>query len=105
MELCPDPDVYLRDVFTGLFTSHLSLDEAARLWDVYVFEGDSVLLSAGVGILMFREMDLLAAGNLEEMMKVLDRRCKAVGASGKNANSEGDDEEKWINTIKEVGKV
>ncbi|KAJ2900735.1 TBC1 domain family member 14 [Zalerion maritima] len=97
MSMSSDPDVFLADVFSGLFTSHLALDEAARLWDVYVFEGDSVLVRAGVAILMLKEMDLLATSDIDEVKVLLKSGEKGI---------KGDrDEEKWMATLKEAGKA
>ncbi|KAK4247585.1 hypothetical protein C7999DRAFT_14377 [Corynascus novoguineensis] len=66
-----DPEAYLETVFTGLFTRHLALDEVTRLWDVYVFEGDALLVRAAVALLLQREMALLATGSVPEVQTVL----------------------------------
>jgi len=96
-----DPDVYLGSAFNGLFTTHLVLDEAARLWDVYVFEGDAVLVRAGVALLLRREMELLAASSLDEVKEILARtskgRAKIVGSES--------NEEAWIKVLREAGKA
>ena len=60
-------DLYLESIFTGLFTRHLALDEAARLFDVYVFEGDSLLVRAGVALLLQKEMALLGTKSVAEV--------------------------------------
>ncbi|KAL7628498.1 hypothetical protein AAE478_000013 [Parahypoxylon ruwenzoriense] len=76
-ELGLQPDEYLRDVFTSCFTRHFSLDECTRLWDVYVFEGDSVLIRAGVALLLDTEMTLLGANTIKEVRGALEGRSKA----------------------------
>lgn len=92
-----DPDAYLVDIFTSLFTSQLALDEASRLWDVYVFEGDAVLVRAGVAVLLEHEMALLGTKTIGEVQKVIKgRKGKPVGRPG--------DEERWMNTLREAGK-
>lgn len=93
-----DADAYLGNVFTGLFTGHLPLDEAARLWDVYVFEGDSVLIRATVALLLQKEMALLGTKTLEEVNTVLSSiGPKVVGSNG--------NEDRWMQAVKEAGKA
>lgn len=92
-----DADLYLRDIYTSLFTSQLALDEASRLWDVYVFEGDSVLIRAGVAILLDHEMALLGTKTIGEVQKVLHgKKQRLVGKPG--------DEDKWMRMVREAGK-
>ncbi|KAJ4291415.1 hypothetical protein N0V88_006008 [Collariella sp. IMI 366227] len=98
-----DPDLYLNDIFTGLFTRHLALDEATRLWDVYVFEGDALLVRAGVALLLQREMALLGTKSIAEVQAVLGmmsdggKSPRVVGGSG--------EEEKWIKAVRDAGKA
>lgn len=92
-----DTDLYLRDVYTSLFTSQLALDEASRLWDVYVFEGDAVLVRAGVAVLLEHEMALLGTNSVDEVQKVMcSKKQKPVGRPG--------DEDRWMKTVREAGK-
>lgn len=92
-----NPDEYMRDIFQSLFTGQLALDEASRLWDVYVFEGDAVLVRAGVAVLLEREMELLGCGTVEEVRAVvLGKKQRLVGKPG--------DEERWMKTVREAGK-
>lgn len=44
----------------SLMTSHLSVDEAARVWDVLVLEGDGVVIRGVVGVLARLEAGLYA---------------------------------------------
>ncbi|GAB1317408.1 Rab-GAP TBC domain-containing protein [Madurella fahalii] len=98
-----DPELYLNDIFAGLFTRHLALDEATRLWDVYVFEGDAVLVRAGVALLLQKEMNLLGAKSVAEVRTILGmtsdgtKSPRVVGANG--------DEERWMRTLREAGKA
>ena len=101
-----DPDVYFADIFTALFTSQLALDDAARLWDVYVFEGDSVLVRAGVALLMQKEMALLGAKTVTEVRSILqgsaeeeEKKDKARVVGGQGA------EDRWIRAVREAGKA
>lgn len=94
-----DADAYLSEVYTSLFTSSLlALDEASRLWDVYVFEGDAVLVRAGVAVLLDHEMALLGTKTMEEVVGVLQgkRKQRLVGKPG--------DEERWMKMVREAGK-
>lgn len=86
-------------MYTSLFTSPLlALDEASRLWDVYVFEGDAVLVRAGVAVLLEHEMALLGTKSVEEVVVALKgkRKQRLVGKPG--------DEERWMKMVREAGK-
>lgn len=92
-----DADAYLRGVFTALFTRHLALDEATRLWDVYVFEGDALLVRAAVALLLRKEMALLATKSVDEVRAVLDGGPRVVGPDG--------EEERFMAAVREAGKA
>ncbi|KAM7192464.1 hypothetical protein V8F33_008339 [Rhypophila sp. PSN 637] len=98
-----DPELYLGDILTGLFTGNLALDEAARLWDVYVFEGDSVLIRAGVALLMQNEMALLGTKSVEEIPSVLvpivdgTKKPRVLGVNG--------EEDRWMRAVREAGRA
>jgi hypothetical protein len=94
-ELGLAPDEYLADVFTGFFTLHLNLDESTRLWDVYVFEGDAVLIRAAVALLLESEMALLGAKTAEDVKQALARHNK-VTEHGK--------ESEWMTKVRSAGK-
>lgn len=98
-----EPDAYLRSIFTGLGTSHLAMDECARLWDVYVFEGDAVMVRAATALLLRQEMSLLSAGDAAEVLKALESggtKNGRVALTGVES-----DEEKWIKWLREAGKA
>lgn len=96
-----DPDEYLGRVFRSLFTGHLSMDESARLWDVYVFEGDSVFVRAAIALLLEREMALLGTKTAADISDILARAC--VGTR-KRAVGEAGSEDRWIESVKEAGR-
>lgn len=101
-----DPDAYLSNMFTSLFTDHLALDEAARLWDVYVFEGDAVLVRAGVALLLQREMSLLGAKTIDEVKAVLETGTRHASAeTAKPVVSSNGDEDRWIQAVRDAGKA
>ncbi|KAH8194267.1 hypothetical protein TruAng_011566 [Truncatella angustata] len=95
-ELALDPEDYLLGLFTALFTQHLSLDACTRLWDVYVFEGDAVLVRAAVALLMEREGALLSTTSCTDILQVL--------ASGGQKTNQGR-EENWMQRVREAGKA
>lgn len=102
-----DLDRYLNPIFTGLFTRHLALDEVTRLWDVYVFEGDALLIRAGVAYLLQKEMALLGTKTVAEVREVLgtapdtgDGRAYCPKVMGGNG-----EEEKWMQAVRDAGKV
>ncbi|CAK7269026.1 hypothetical protein SEPCBS57363_003395 [Sporothrix epigloea] len=101
-----DPDIYLNSVITSLFTNHLALDQAARLLDVYVFEGDAVLIRAGVALLLEKEATLLGTQNTLEAARVM---CGKSGIGDKDAVqvvvAENGEEDRWMQAVREAGKV
>lgn len=106
-----DPDAYLEPVFAGLFTQHLALDEATRMWDVYVFEGDPLLVRAGVALLLQREMALLGTRSVADVQAVLGtavldgssaalmppKSPRVVGGNG--------EDDRWMKALREAGKA
>jgi len=96
-----DPDEYLCTVFRSLLTSHLSIDEAARLWDVYGFEGDSVFVRAAVALLLEREMALLSAKTAGEISDVLRRA--GVGTCQRAVGGDVGYEDKWMDSVRDAG--
>lgn len=94
-----NPDTFLRDVFLALFTCSLTIDEAARLWDVYVFEGDSILVQASVALIIKEEMSLLGSQTVGEVCGVLiggtvTKRQKAVAEVGA--------EDRWMKVVRDT---
>ncbi|KAI1173635.1 hypothetical protein F4777DRAFT_589711 [Nemania sp. FL0916] len=71
-----DLEIRLTAIFMSLFTKHISLDDCTRLWDVYVFEGDDVLIHAAAALLLQKEMSLLPTHSAAEFSKVLDDCAK-----------------------------
>lgn len=49
------PQDYLNSPMAGLFAAQLPIEHAARIMDVFIFEGDSFLLRAGLGIIQMNE--------------------------------------------------
>ncbi|KAI1412474.1 TBC domain-containing protein [Hypoxylon sp. FL1857] len=94
-ELSLEPDDYLCDVFTSCFTRHFSLDECTRLWDVYVFEGDAVLIRAAVALLIDMDVPLLDAHTNMEIQRVLESRSKL---------DQRDKVDAWMARIRDAGK-
>jgi len=90
--LALSPDEFLHNLFTSLFTGCLSLDNATRLWDVMVFEGDAVLVRAGVALLMGLEGKLFGAGIAKEVGLIVKTGLNNVG------------EEEWMKNVREAGK-
>ena len=110
-----DPDAYLEPVFAGLFTQHLALDEATRMWDVYVFEGDPLLVRAGVALLLQREMALLGTRSVADVQAVLGTVPSHEGSSSSSGaavvpksprvvGGNGEDD-RWMKALREAGKA
>lgn len=98
-----DTSLYLNDIFTSLFTSLLAIDEAARLWDVYIFEGDALLIRAAVAILLEREMDLLGSSSSEHVWKVMAKASTQTTAP--RAVGEEGAEDRFIQAVRDAGKA
>jgi hypothetical protein len=91
----PDFNVRLSDIFTTLFTRHLSIDDCARLWDVYVFERDGVLIDAATALLLQREMPLLSTQSAADLQGVLEGYSK-FARQGKD--------DAFIGRVRDIGK-
>lgn len=99
-----DPSVYLHGLFTTLFTGQLAVDEAARLWDIYVFEGDALLVRAATAVLLRREMSLLGCSTGEEVKLVLSR-SDSPNEGKSPVVAEVGAEEKFIVSVREAGRA
>ncbi|KAF4547316.1 Rab-GTPase-TBC domain-containing protein 3 [Elsinoe fawcettii] len=84
----------IRPMFESLFSAHLDLETLSRLWDVYVFEGDKLLIRAFTGILGMLESGLY--GTREEVMAVLGQRTTPLELGPSEA---------VIRAVREAGKV
>ncbi|KAJ4011460.1 hypothetical protein NW752_008458 [Fusarium irregulare] len=93
----------LAGILTAIFTQHLAIDEAARLWDVYVFEGDALLIRATVALLLSREMTLLGAKTADEVKTILNERNAKVSAA--RVAGEVGAEDKFMMSVREAGKA
>ncbi|KAK2606420.1 hypothetical protein QQS21_003112 [Conoideocrella luteorostrata] len=97
------PKLYLNDLFLSLFTGNLAIDEAARLWDVYVFEGDALLVRAAVALLLSREMALLGSKNADEVIAVMSQSNQR--SSSARAVGEAGAEDRFMAAVREAGKA
>ncbi|KAL2072873.1 hypothetical protein VTL71DRAFT_12216 [Oculimacula yallundae] len=88
-----EPSTYLANLFTSLFTENLSLDNASRLWDVVVFEGDGVLVRAAVAYLVALEGKLFGCESGEQVRMVVEGGLPTeIG------------EEDWMGAVRGAGK-
>ncbi|EPE04178.1 tbc1 domain family member 14 [Ophiostoma piceae UAMH 11346] len=100
------PDYYLNDVFTSLFTGQLALDQAARLFDAYVFEGDALLVRAGVAFLIERESVLLGTKSVDEVRRAVLGSAALPDASAKQAVvAQAGEEDRWMKAVRDAGKI
>lgn len=97
-----EPDMYLNHVFMSLFTGQLAIDEASRLWDVYVFEGDALLVRAAIALLLRVEMALLGCRNPKEVQLAIT--AQSSGGSKVPAVGEVGVEDKFMKAVREAGK-
>ncbi|KAF7553313.1 hypothetical protein G7Z17_g3733 [Cylindrodendrum hubeiense] len=94
---------YLRDIFTSMFTAQLAIDEAARLWDVYVFEGDGLMVRAAVAFLLSREMTLLGTKTAGEVKAVLSVQNASVPSA--RPIGEVGAEDRFMMSVRDAGKA
>jgi hypothetical protein len=100
-----NPNQYLQGLFMSLFTGHLAIDEAARLWDVYVFEGDALLVRAAVAFLLSKEMALLGTKTADEVKALLAARDSRDSEGRSPVVAEVGAEERFIAAVREAGKI
>lgn len=93
----------LEPVFTSLFTGTLSLDNVTRLWDVWVFEGDAVLVRAAIALLGALEGELYAADGRNEIRGVFEMPLKGRSTADGKASPCGG-EETWMAKVRDAGK-
>jgi len=86
------PDIYLNSIFSGLFTRNLDLDAVTRLWDVWVFEGDAVLVRAMVAFLGCAESKLYGANTSREVVSILNGVLETGGEEG------------WMRAVRDAGR-
>lgn len=98
-----EPYMYLNDVFMSLFTNQLAIDEASRVWDVYVFEGDAVLIRVAVAFLLRVEMNLLGSKTREEVRSVIGGQS-TVSNTVPVVTEQGA-EDKFMATVREAAKT
>lgn len=87
------PEAYLHQMLASLLTDSLSLDNATRLWDVMVFEGDAVLVRAAVARLLKLEGALLGASGSNEVCAIIKDSTDTV------------DENQWMLGLRAAGKA
>lgn len=65
------PSAYLDRMLRSLFAMHMPLELLSRVWDIYAFEGDIILLRAAVAVLWHLEPKLYV--EKEEVLRTLTR--------------------------------
>lgn len=73
-------------------TGCLSLDNATRLWDIMVFEGDAVIVRGGVAWLTGMEGKLFGADSPKAVYSIV------------RGGLDNMDEETWISSLKAAGR-
>ncbi|MCL4551946.1 MAG: hypothetical protein M1305_00095 [Candidatus Marsarchaeota archaeon] len=89
------PEEYLDPIFRCLFAYNLAPEHVSRLWDIFVFEGDKVLIRSAVA----------ALGRLEG--KLYGSREEILGLIGwcNEKKWELGSEDEFIMAVREAGKV
>jgi len=71
------PEAYLDTIVTPLLSLHMPLDILSRVWDIYAFEGDKVLLRAAVAVLWQLESKLYV--EVDEVIRTLTKEPWDLG--------------------------
>ena len=56
-------DLFLIDWMLSLYSKHLSLDIAARIWDCFMLDGEVFGIKVGIAILKYFESDFMKVNN------------------------------------------
>ena len=100
------PEEWIDPLLRSLFCARLGVDDVSRLWDVYVFEGDKVLIRAAVGILIRLEGNLY--GKRDEILEVLGWPSLDLATGIDKPSSRlwnVGTEEEFMRAVREAGKV
>nr|OQO19314.1 hypothetical protein B0A51_11620 [Rachicladosporium sp. CCFEE 5018] len=89
------PEDYLDPLFRCLFAYNLRYEHVARIWDVYVFEGDKALVRSAVAVLCKLEPKLY--GSREEVIDLLSWRHERKWDLGS--------EDEFMKSVREAGKM
>lgn len=89
------PEEFLDPMFRCLFAYNLPPEHVARLWDLYVFEGDKLLVRAAVAVLGKLEPRLYGAR--DEVFDLVSWRNEGRWDLGEG--------EEFVRAIREAGKV
>ncbi|OQO08842.1 hypothetical protein B0A48_05732 [Cryoendolithus antarcticus] len=89
------PEDYLDPLFRCLFAYNVPYEHVARIWDVYVFEGDKALVRGAVAVLCKLESKLY--GSREEVLDLLSWRHEGRWALGS--------EDDFMKSVREAGKM
>jgi hypothetical protein len=102
--LSSQPDTYLSSIFTSILTSSLDLDWVTRLWDVWVFEGDAVLVRGAVALFASKENKLYGASTKEEVCCILQGEVEKRLSGGSATSAVAMDEEGWMGLVRDAGR-
>lgn len=95
-----EPEAFLDQLFEGLFTTAVGLDEVTRLWDVWVFEGDAVLVRAAVAVFAQAETKLYGINTRGEALQLL----REGGDSEDGQRGGKDREDAWMERVRDAGR-
>jgi hypothetical protein len=84
--------MFMHEWFTAMGTASLSLDNASRMWDVMVFEGDMVLVRSAAAFLTGLEARLFGAETGKEVLAIVKDGLDNIG------------EEEWMKLVRQSGK-
>ncbi|KFY43602.1 hypothetical protein V494_01902 [Pseudogymnoascus sp. VKM F-4513 (FW-928)] len=72
IQIDQQPGPCLNATFSSLLTKQLNLDVITRLWDIWVFEGDAVLVRAMVALIGSLETKFYGATSAREVLAILN---------------------------------
>jgi hypothetical protein len=97
----PGPGRFLDGLLEGFGSRALDLECVSRLWDVWVFEGDAVLVRGVVAVLGGLERRLLDCVTGGEVVRVLEGGLVGggVGVDG------GMSADAWMERVRDAGRI
>ena len=90
------PEQVFEPMMRTLFVNGLRLESAVRVWDIMVFDGDSMVIRTAVGVLTALERKLY--GSKKEVLGVLGWRFEETGWDVGN-------EDDFIKYVRAAGKA
>lgn len=108
-------------MFRSIFSNGMDVERLSRVWDCWVFEGDRIIVRAGVAVLGCLQASIFALGPDEtgksKAVELLGWGSKFTGKNGAAAADDAgssprywsfgtvDDEDAFMKDVRDAGKI